>query len=341
VPPTSEPGIDPEALRQRLLALPVAIDEVRVRSGRVAIAGYQGGRPSGLLALAGRGVTGFGENVAFTADEQRAFAAEVAALLRPQARVVGEAVGAGPAHARAAVEAAVIDLALKQARLALTDLVPVAAVVPLRWVASFAAADPVGEARRWRAAGAAELKVDVDPAWSSAILDGLAGEPGLAILDFKDGGSPALCAGLRARFPRAIFEDPPAGYHDDRCSRDRPLLTPTDVGAAVGRGEGVNLKCPRMGGPLAVLQALAAPTPWVRYFGGMYEVGPGRAQARQLAALFCPGGPNDLGPIGPEPLPTTVRLDVVGFGATCDWQARCDQLANWSPIEAVLVLDHK
>ena len=82
----------------------------------------------------------------------------------------------------------------------------------------------------------------------------------------------------------------------------------------------MNLKAPRMGGPLEVARGLE------RARGdcvprGMFEVGVGRVQARQLAALYCPTGPNDLAPNRAEPLtqgrensPVLVRLDQPGFG---------------------------
>jgi hypothetical protein len=80
-----------------------------------------------------------------------------------------------------------------------------------------------------------------------------------------------------------------------------------------------------MGGFLAVLRALEAAPPGRAYFGGMFEVGPGREQARQLAALFCPRAPNDLAPLegGASSMvgasPSRLRLDRAGFGSNVDW----------------------
>ena len=84
-----------------------------------------------------------------------------------------------------------------------------------------------------------------------------------------------------------------------------------------------------MGGFLELLRGLdAVPSGTGRaYFGGMFEVGPGREQARQLAAIFCPDAPNDLAPFhgGASSLqgesPSVIRLDQPGFGATLDWRA--------------------
>lgn len=313
---------DPSALADRLGELPVRIEGLRCRSGRVALADYPGGRPLTLVALSGAGQTGFGEHVAFTDGEQQTFVHAVESALAAAAGPVATIVRAqAPAYTRAALESAVIDLALRQAGTSLRDLCGVEAA-PFRWVTSFAAADP---AARARAAGG-EVKVDVDPGWTDEAMAALAREP-VAILDFKEGGTPELVARLAALFPSALFEDPPAGSRPPRVARDRPLLSIADVEAAAARGEEVNLKAPRMGGVLTLLRARAtAHAAGARaYLGGMFEAGPGREQARQLAALFCADAPNDLAPLAggltsiAGPSPSTIRLDAPGFGATTDW----------------------
>ena len=145
---------------------------------------------------------------------------------------------------------------------------------------------------------AREFKLDVDPTWSDATVATLAAVAGLVIIDFKERGDHQLAARLSTACPEAIFEDPPAGSQHRHIARDRSLLTTADVESAARRGEAVNLKAPRMGGPLAVLSALALARRWgvQAYVGGMFEIGPGREQARQLAALFTGAAPNDLGP---------------------------------------------
>jgi hypothetical protein len=59
------------------------------------------------------------------------------------------------------------------------------------------------------------------------------------------------------------------------------------------------------------------------YLGGMFEVGVGRAQARQLAALYCGTAPNDLAPNVASARnsmransPATIYLDRPGFGSS-------------------------
>lgn len=343
----------PGALADFFAALPVRVSSVRVRQGAVSVADYPGGaRPTSTVCLAGDGQEGFGENVAFTAEEHERFAAGAAGWLHG-----GEGVRAGavaalmrpaiPGYARAALEGALVDLALRQAGVSLADLTGGGAAreagAPGRWarfrfVVSFAArADPAAQIRRLRAAGyTGAFKIDVDPSWDRPTCEDLATEPGVAILDFKGRGDAALARRLAALFPDALLEDPPPGTTvAARIARDASLADAAAVAAAWARGESVNLKAPRMGGPLAVLRGLehagrtthislpadrasdgllTAPT---AYLGGMFEVGVGRTQARQLAALFCADAPNDLAPVAgslADPSATLVRLDAPGFG---------------------------
>ncbi|MBK7975505.1 MAG: hypothetical protein IPK07_20220 [Deltaproteobacteria bacterium] len=84
----------------------------------------------------------------------------------------------------------------------------------------------------------------------------------------------------------------------------------------------ISIKAPRMGGVLEALRGLdatrAAGVP--AHVGGMWELGPGRDQARLLAALYCPDAPNDVAPLprhedsAREPSPLAVRIDLPGFG---------------------------
>ena len=320
----------PGALAAALGELPLCVETVEVRRRAVPASDYPGGaRPSSVVRLGGRGHVGTGENVAFTDDEHARFAARAANLLPAGAFTngawrgqAGALVGAdAQGHERAALEAALLDLALRQAHTTLAALAG-GAGASLRVVLSFAARpDPAAHVRQLRAAGRAEeLKIDVDPAWDAAARAALAREPGVAVLDFKGRGDPGLVAALSPLFPEALFEDPPPGAAHVRVARDAPLGDAAAVGAALARGEAVNLKAPRMGGPLEVLRALerarrAGPTA-IAYLGGMFEVDVGRTQARQLAALFCPDGPNDLAPLqgagGTRRL--AVRLDTPGFG---------------------------
>ncbi len=352
----------PGALADRLEALPVRVEAATVAAGESALADYPGGlRPTSTIRLVGAGEVGLGENVAFTGEAHAAFV-DLARGIERDLRAAGAGLTVGGAmslveraavgeraharaarapaqaaiarYARAAVEAALIDLALRQAGLGIGGLTGVAEA-RLRFVVSFdGGGDPVGHIGRLRAAGwGGALKLDVDPGWSGPIRRVLAAEAGLAILDFKGRGDGALVGDLSERFPAAIFEDPPSPEGHLRCARDAPV---SDVDAAAGvlaRGEAINLKAPRMGGPLAALRALelarTSPSPagtTRAYWGGMFEIGAGRRQARVFAALFCPDAPNDLAPhdlgrpgaAAEHDETRLIRLDGIGFGSDPD-----------------------
>lgn len=321
--------LGPGALADTLGALPVHIEAIEVQRRAVPVGDYLGGaRPSSVVHLSGRNHVGRGENVAFTEDEHAHFAAQAPLLLDSGAVKdhawsgrVDALIGAGArGYERAALEAALIDLALRQARTTLAALAGLAER-SLRVVLSFAPRpDPAAYVRGLRAAGRdEELKIDVHPAWNRAAAKALAAEPGVAVLDFKGQGEAALADRLSPLFPAALFEDPPAATAHGRIARDASLGDALAAGAALACGEAVNLKAPRMGGPMEVLRALELARGHqaaIAYVGGMFEVDVGRAQARQLAALFCPDGPNDLAPLGGGggARRLSVRLDTPGFG---------------------------
>jgi L-alanine-DL-glutamate epimerase-like enolase superfamily enzyme len=355
-PGVTAPSIGPAELARRLAGLVVRVDTVTVDAGAAPLADYPGGaRPTstvriGGVAAAGETV-GCGENVSFLPSEHAAFATLAAALapaltaagavsVAAALDIVSEA-GPPPArrrgpfgpYARAALEAALVDLGMRQAGLGLQAFAGMR-TGSLRVVRSLAAGpglDPGRQIGQLRATGyTGGLKLDVDPGWSRATRQALAGETGIAILDFKGRGDDDLVRDLADRFPPGVlFEDPPTAAARRTVSRDAPIEDLTAAARAVERGECLNLKAPRMGGPLAVLQALALAgargatddrAPVAVYLGGMWEVGAGRRQARQLAALFCPDAPNDLAPHSPRApeelagvLP--IALDAIGFGS--------------------------
>ncbi|HEY4184403.1 MAG TPA: hypothetical protein VGP07_05005 [Polyangia bacterium] len=314
--------LSPGELADVLGALPVRVTGVEVVRSAVALEDYPGGpRPSSVVRLSGDGQVGCGENVAFTDEEHARFAAGAAGLLVSAGRVDASIAPAARGYERAALEAALIDLALRQTGTTLAALTGVARA-SLRVVLSFAArSDAAAHVWQLRAAGRTEaLKIDVDPTWDQAAREELARQPGIAILDFKGRGDARLAAELSALFPEAIFEDPPGGTTHENIARDASLDGAGAVAVALARGESVNLKAPRMGGPLEVLRGLelAARTgrPGAAYLGGMFEVDVGRTQARLLAALFCSDATNDLAPLGfvdgPEQA-LTVGYDGPGF----------------------------
>ncbi|MEO8905466.1 MAG: mandelate racemase/muconate lactonizing enzyme family protein [Polyangiaceae bacterium] len=334
------PRCGPGDLASLLEGLTVRISSLHVQREDVSLPDYPGGpRPSSVVHVSGNGVTGKGEFVAFYDAEHVEFAAAMQAWFESnRARTnlrVGSALGSeGTPYARAALQAALIDLGLRQAGLSLYDLTGVRET-GLRFVVSLAAdPEPLSAITRVRAAGfSGGLKIDVEPAWNHATLAQLAGDPSIVIFDFKGKGDVALAQCLAALNDRAWFEDPPPGFDTKmraRLARDASLPDASSVALARAGGEAVNLKAPRMGGPLEVLRSLeqalasrADSTPVLAYLGGMFEVSVGRAQARELAALYCATGPNDLAANVAHPQlgaradsPLLVQLDKPGFGSS-------------------------
>jgi L-alanine-DL-glutamate epimerase-like enolase superfamily enzyme len=347
------PTRGPAALASVLESLEVRVESAVVERRAVMLPDYPGGpRPSSVVRLSGGGFSGRGENVAFHEQEQQRFAAHVEHWLRAHATMstleVGTALGAGgTAYERAALQAALIDLALRQAGLSLFDLTGVRQA-SLRFVVSLAANSDLKRAiGRLRLHGyRGDLKVDVDPSWDERTIEMLARESHIAIFDFKGRAEASLARKLYAAFPTALLEDPPPDFEEpelgsrtSRISRDSSLVTELAIARTRARGEAVNLKAPRMGGPLSVLRglegALTCPPPRSElaseagtslraYVGGMFEVDVGRIQARQLAALYCASGPNDLAlnltseraRASPRTSPAPIRLDEPGFGTS-------------------------
>src|SRR5450432_517403 len=160
-----------------LTCLPVRVTDVVVEQGAIPLDDYPGGpRPTSTVTVSGGGRVGRGENVAFKESEHAAFVARARDFLVRAGGMGGGPCGVGAVmsalppeasrYERAALEAALIDLGLRQAGLGLGDLGGTDEAW-LRVVVSFApGAAPAGRIRRLRAAGyRGEMKVDVDPAW--------------------------------------------------------------------------------------------------------------------------------------------------------------------------------
>ena len=310
MPPTPELG-----------ALGLAIEDVECHVGSVALESYGGERPTSTVWLRGEGAAGRGEHVGWTPEAHAAFRSAVASVPRGRWRLeewVAEVARAfRHPYDRAALEAAAIDLGLRQAG---TNLFRLLGVTPrrVRYVVSYGrVADPAAEARRHPGV---ELKIDADPGWSDDVYRALAALGRVAVLDFKGHGDAAAVARARRALPEALIEDPPPGTSPgNRVSFDIPIARAADVTALPVRPAAVNLKPARMGGVLEVLRcaALCADAGIGIYIGGMFEVGAGRAQLRTLAALLCPDATNDIAPLaadGARPPRLAVEASEAGFG---------------------------
>jgi hypothetical protein len=317
-------------LLEALCALPVEIADARAERRDVHLDSYPGGlRPSSAVLLAGGGDTGHGEHVGWTADAHDRFAERVAAAPLRGRHVLGALSDAlreifAEPYDRAAIEAAAVDLALRQSGAGLGDLARVAPR-PVRYVVSFdSAGDPVARMRAERRRRATvEFKLDVDPRWGDAVLDGVASEGGVAVLDFKGAGEAADHERFARRFPSALLEDALASRTiaapamRARLSLDGPIVSADALAGIDPAPAAVNVKPARMGG---VLEAIAVVAAAARrgssiYFGGMFEVGVARLQLRALASVLAPDGTNDIAPlVSPErPDRLDVRSEEGGF----------------------------
>jgi hypothetical protein len=322
--------VTPGELVDRLSALPVAIDGLRVERGAVAVAGYYDeARPTGFAALRGLGLTGRGECVAWTPAEQAKFAAACDRLDLPQGSTVGEIVAllAGelddPYH-RAAVEGAAIDLALRQANANPFALARLPAR-PVAFCRSIGVADDPEAAIVPVLEGDpdARIKIDVpDAGWPPSAWEILADTGRIVVLDFKRGSDLEQVRLAHAAMPQAWLEDPPVeaasldprGSWREKVALDGYVLAAVDLDDPEISPAAVNVKAPRVGGWMEALRCLeeCRRRSLHAYVGGMFEVGPGRLQARVLASMFTPDAWNDLAPFTgdaaaslPSPIPQT------------------------------------
>jgi hypothetical protein len=324
-------ALGPAELAAAIARLPVEIEGHSVETGPVDVPAYYDGlpRPRGVIVLHGAGERGRGESVAWTPEAQAAFAAALPGLVPRGTSTVGdvsrELRGAEPYH-RAAIEAAAIDLALRQA----STNIFVTAGRPARPVAFCrsltAAPDPLPAIREILARDpAARIKLDPpERGWSRRRWEALAGLDRVVVVDFKRKGDAAAVARAHAALPEAWLEDPPREALADpipawagRVALDGWVERAADLEWPVLPPGAVNVKAPRLGGPLEALRVLevCARQGWHAYFGGMFEVDAGRAQARVLASLFTAGAWNDLAPLddGVATSPIAVPGDFIGF----------------------------
>lgn len=316
-----------ERLREALASLTIAVEAASCRCAEIALPDYpDGDRPTGVVTLSAGDQRGTGEHVAFTVREHAAFRDDVVPRVprgRGRLDTFVEALRALTANAyeRAALEAAAIDLALRQARTNCARLLGTQPP-PVRYVVSFGRTlDPLGALA---AAGDLDVKLDVDPRWDDRTLAALAASGRVLVLDWKGSGVRADHERVHAAVPSAFVEDPaPAAAPWSaslraRLSADAPVARAADVETTTSPAA-VNLKPARMGGVFEVLDAAARCARLGRevYVGGMWEVGPGRQQLRVLAALLSPDGPNDIAPLThPGVRPPRLRIDPAAIGFT-------------------------
>jgi L-alanine-DL-glutamate epimerase-like enolase superfamily enzyme len=310
--------------------LPITIGsssfEALVPSGPTGLEDYS----TTHLRLRGRGEEGIGEQVGMADTQESLRAGDYAldgtweTLADFLAHVDAIDVWAEPPEyelernwRRWTFEAAALDLALRQSRTSLPEILG-RTPRPVTFVNSFGLGDPpdidkVADRRaRHPTVG---FKLDVTPSWTQEIMDRIAAVEGVATIDFKgqyglevedDAALFAMYERTLATFADAVFEDP----HDDpavldmlrpiadRVSYDAPITSVESIAATPIAVRIVNVKPCRVGRlrELSRLYAHCESAGIQMYNGGMGELGVGRGQAQLLAALFHPDAPNDIAP---------------------------------------------
>ena len=318
MPRTPDPTLA-HALHAALLDLPFVIETVGCSVADVEVASYPGrARPTSVVRVG----EGRGENVAWSKGAHEDFRDRVAQVPRGRWRLgtwtAAIAARFRDPYERAALEAAAIDLGLRQRGTDLGGLVG-AEPHPARYVISFErVADP--GARAADEPAEIGLKIDVDPAWDEGTLAALGATGRVAVLDFKGAGTAVDAERAHDAVPRALVEDPGGSVWSSALRRwlsfDGAVTSAAALEELPVRPAAVNLKPARMGGVLELLACAVrcAERDIGVYLGGMFEVGPGRRQLAALAALLCPDAPNDIAPlVGSERPPRLVPSRAPGF----------------------------
>jgi hypothetical protein len=279
-------------------------------------------RVTTTVVLDGDGESGQGEDVTYTAGDHDGFPAKLMLAgtwtLEAYSRRLSEldlwdgepAMAASVDYRRWAFESAALDLALRQARSSLGEVLG-RRYRPLRFVVSTRA-----EVAPWlELYPELELKLDVDSDWDLERMTRLAGYDRVRVLDLKAYyrgtvvdlvPDPELYRTVAEAFPDVVIED---AWLEDGClealagaeqrlSFDAPIHSLADVDALPLEPRWLNIKPSRFGTVRELLETIEAceERGIQLYGGGQYELGPGRLQIQRLASVFYPDGPNDVAP---------------------------------------------
>jgi len=321
----------------RLAELPIRIESYELTGHDREFGDFT--RPSTIVHLHGAGEEGIGEDVVYTALDHIAHRDAGTVLDLSAPTTLGEAcellgsldlfASAEPEYPasrhyrRWAYESAALDLALRQSKLALWEVVE-RDPAPLRFVCSTRLTS-FGEGERRSSTEAIrkrlnrypdlEFKLDPENDWDRALIDEIRELTPVRVLDLKGHyrgtpvdveTDPELYRAVADAFPDAYLEDPDLSGeaaevlepHSDRVTWDAPLHSLEDV-KEIGR-KAINSKPSRFG---SLRELLAIYEHCERegiavYGGGQGEVECGRGQIQYLASLFHPTTPNDTAPSG-------------------------------------------
>jgi hypothetical protein len=242
-----------------------------------------------------------------------------------------------------AFESAALDLALRQARRSLHDVLGLEPQ-PVRFVNSLGLGkEPSIEPlrRRLERSPGVRFKLDAQATWAPSLVDEVAATSAVDTIDFKGqygfevedpDALGALYDHVLTAFPDAYLEDPHdlpgiaerLGDHLERVSYDSPIRSAEDIGATPLAARVVNVKPSRIGTLRSLFEVYARCAREGRpmYGGGMGELGVGRGQIELLASLFHADAPNDVAPSayneddppgGLPGSPLAPRPDATGF----------------------------
>lgn len=234
-------------------------------------------------------------------------------------------------------EAAALDLALVQANTHLGDVIG-RNVRPVRFAvsmglgpnASVTALDEV-----LAAAPDTRFKIDFSQEYTDHTVERLAESGRVDVLDLKahyhgsfTGPDPdaRLYGNLARALPDAWLEDPSLesacgealAAHLERVTWDAPLKSLTDVTQLANQPRCINVKPSRFGSLETLCTVLdhCAAHAIACYGGGQFELGVGRRQIQEIAALWYPDGPNDVAPAvyNERPLPVDMPRSPLSVG---------------------------
>ena len=222
-------------------------------------------------------------------------------------------------YRRWAFESSALDLALRQARRSLADVIgrtprPVRFVVSMR-LGEPSSPDPVR--RLLDEYPGTRFKLDPLPDWTPELVSELAALGAVDVVDLKgqyegtvvDNPPNAELYRLVAEgFPEAWIEDPALTEetdevlrpHRDRITWDAPIHSVADIEALPFPPRTINVKPSRFGPVERLFSAYdyCSERGIGMYGGGQFELGVGRGHIQYLASLFHPDSSNDVAPGG-------------------------------------------
>lgn len=325
------------AAYDRLAELPIRIESYELTAHDREFGDFT--RPSTVIHMRGDGQEGIGEDVVYTALDHIAHRDAGPGLDLGGPQTLGEACeligeldlfpGAAPDYdasrhyRRWAYESAALDLALRQAGLALWEVVE-RDPSPLRFVCSTRLGGFGDDGERSTTAPirkrlekypGLEFKLDPENDWDAELIAEIGELASVRVLDLKGmyvgtpvdvETDPSLYAAVAEAFPDAYLEDPDLNDdtrkvlepHDERITWDAPLHSLADVEQMARKA--INSKPSRFGSlrELLAIYEYCEREGIAIYGGGQGELQCGRGQIQYLASLFHPDTPNDVAPSG-------------------------------------------